>query len=172
MIQLNKKPQEETMKKLAIILAIALVVSLTGVGVLFSQKNQANTDIKGLEVRLQDTQNTLETTSKDAKTKADALAAQVADLSSQLETEKANALQAETEAKALSDGLAAQVETLTAELTAAKAEALKAEEAAKANADALNTQIESLTSQLETAKASALQAVSYTQQQQPTKTKL
>ena len=83
------------MKKLAIILAIALVVSLTGVGVLFSQKNQANTDIKGLEVRLQDTQNTLETTSKDAKTKADALNAQVASLTSQLETAKASALQAE-----------------------------------------------------------------------------
>ena len=61
------------MKKLAIILAIVILASAAGIGVLISQKNQSNTDIKGLEAKLLEAQKALNTASTEAKAKADEL---------------------------------------------------------------------------------------------------
>lgn len=146
------------MKKLAIVLSIFLVVALTGIGVLFSQKNLAIRDIEKLEARLEDAQNTLDATNQEAKVNADALTSRVDTLSKELGEAKTEALKAEKEASAKADMLNSQVETLTTQLDNAQATALKAETDAKAAAESAAAQIKALIAQLETAKTDALQA--------------
>ena len=123
------------MKKLAIVLAITILASVTGIGVLISQKNQANIDIKVLETRLYEAQNALDIVSSETKAKTEELTSQIETLTTQLESAKAEALKAETEARANADKLTSQVESLTTQLESAKAEALKVETEAKANAE-------------------------------------
>lgn len=146
------------MKKLAIILAIVVLISSTGIGVLISQNNQSNMKNKALEIKLAEAQETLNTVSSEAQTKADNLTSQIEILTTQWETAKAEALKADADAKAKADELNLKIETLTTKLETAKAEALKADVNAMVKAAELTSQIETLTTQLESAKAEALKA--------------
>ena len=101
------------MKKLAFLLVIAVLASVTGIGVLV-------TDIRELEAKLSETQNALEIVSSEAKAKENELASQAETLITQLETAKADASKAEAESKAKMDGMTSQVETLTAQLETLK----------------------------------------------------
>lgn len=78
------------MKKLSVILVIVILASATGIGVLISQNNQANSNIKALEAQLHEAQRALDTASDEAKANEDKLTSQVEALTTQLETAKAD----------------------------------------------------------------------------------
>ena len=65
------------MKKLSVILVIVILASAAGIGVLISQKNQANSNVKALEAQLHEAQKMLETASEEAKANEDQLTSQV-----------------------------------------------------------------------------------------------
>ena len=56
------------MKKISVILVIVILASATGIGVLISQNNQANSNIKALEAQLHEAQRALDTASDSTLT--------------------------------------------------------------------------------------------------------